>query len=94
VLPTLTPATNPVLLTVPTAADDELQLTELVRFCVVPSEKIPVAVSCRLVPLAIDGFTGVMVSDVKVTTTLSVVAPVTGPSTAWKVAVIRELPWL
>jgi hypothetical protein len=76
------------------AGDDDVQLTEVVRSWVLPSEKIPVAVSCRLVPLAMDGITGVIVSDFKVTNTLSVVDPVTGPPTALKVAVIRELPGL
>lgn len=63
------------------------------RFCVLPSEKIPVAVSCKLVPFATDGFTGVMVSDVKVTITPSAAAPVTGPSAVFKVAEMVELPW-
>ena len=42
-----------------------------------PSEKIPVAVSCRLVLTAIEGFTGVMEIEVRTTATLSVVLPVT-----------------
>jgi hypothetical protein len=40
-----------------------------------------------------DGLTGVIVSDSKVTATLSVVVPVTGPSTVLNVAEIMELPW-
>jgi hypothetical protein len=75
------------------AAADDVQLTEVVRFCVLPSENVPVAVSCRLVLLAMDGFTGVIVSDVKVTITPRAVAPVTGPSAVFNVAEILELPW-
>jgi hypothetical protein len=39
-----------------------------------------------------DGFTGVMVSDIKATATLSVVVPVTGPSTLLNEAEMVELP--
>lgn len=94
VLPGPVPVTTPLLLTVATPVEDELQLTEAVRFCVLSSEKIPVAVRSRLVVLAMDGFTGVMVSDIKVTATLSVAVPVTGPSTLLNVAEMVELPWL
>ena len=93
-LPGPVPVAKPLLLTVATPVEDELQLTEAVRFCVLPSEKIPVAVRCTLVPLAMDGFTGVMVSDINVTATLSVAVPVTGPSTLLNVAEIVELPCL
>ena len=91
-LPAPVPVTTPLLLTVATPLEDELQLAEAVRSCVLWSEKIPVAVSCRLVLMAMDGFTGVMVSDIKVTITPRLVAPVTGPSTVLNVAEIMELP--
>jgi len=94
VLPGPVPVAKPLLLTVATPLEDELQLTEAVRVCVLPSEKIPVAVRCTLVLLAMVGFTGVMVSDVKVTATLSVLIPVTGPSTLLNVAEMVELPCL
>jgi prepilin signal peptidase PulO-like enzyme (type II secretory pathway) len=59
VVPALTEAACPfdpaVLLMVATAVDDELQLTELVRFCVVPSLKVPVATNCAVVLGAIVG---------------------------------------
>ena len=59
-----------------------------------PSEKVPVAVSCKLVLMAMDEFTGVMVSDVNVAATPSVVVPVTGPALLLNVAEMVELPWL
>jgi hypothetical protein len=34
--------------------------TDFVRSCVLPSEKTPVAVSCKLVPFGIEGLGGVI----------------------------------
>ena len=62
-LPTPAPVANPVPLIVATAVLDEPQLTELVRFCVLPSLYVPVAVNCCVVPLAIEGFAGVTAID-------------------------------
>jgi hypothetical protein len=57
-------------------SDDELQLAVEVKSSVVPSEKTPVAVSCTLVPLAIEGFGGVIVIDARVAAvTVTVVDP-------------------
>jgi hypothetical protein len=54
----------------------EVQLTDCVRFSVLRSEKTQVAVSCREVPLAIEGFGGVIVIDVSVAAvTVRVVDP-------------------
>jgi hypothetical protein len=50
-----TPFVPDVLLIVATAGDDELQVTELVRFCVLPSLKVPFATNCAVVLGAIDG---------------------------------------
>ncbi len=50
-----TPFVPDVLLMVATAVDDELQLTELVRFCVLPSLNVPVASNCAVVVGAIEG---------------------------------------
>jgi hypothetical protein len=73
--------------------DDDVQLTCLVRSCVVPSEKAPVAVSCTVEPLAIEGFEGVTViavSTALVTVTMAV--PDSSPSVAVIVAVPAALP--
>ena len=89
-LPAPVPVTTPLLLTVATPLEDEFQLADAVRSCVLWSEKVPVAVSCRLVLTAMEGFTGVMVSEVKVAATPSVAVPVT----LLNVAEMVELPWL
>ena len=53
-----------VLLTVARVGTTEkLQVTRLVTSCVLPSVKIPVAVSCCVVPAAIDGLGGLRATD-------------------------------
>ena len=49
-LPVPTPVAKPVLLTLATAGADELHVTELVRFCVLPSVYVPAAVNCCDLP--------------------------------------------
>ena len=51
VLPMPTPVANPPLVIVAAAVFVELQVTELVRFCVLPSLYVPVAVNCWVAPL-------------------------------------------
>jgi hypothetical protein len=75
-IPTPVPVTRPEGLTVARPFDEEVQLAVEVKSSVVPSEKTPVAVSCTLVPLAIEGFGGVIVIDVRVAAvTVTVVDP-------------------
>ena len=83
-LPTALPDTTPwlgaVLLTAATDGAEETQVTNAVRFWVVPSEKSPVAMSCRLVLLAIEMLGGVMVIALSTTdVTVKVVAADTPP---------------
>ena len=62
-------------------------MTWLVRFWVLPSEKLPVAVNCCVVPLAIEGAAGVTAIDWSVTAvTVTVVEPATLPLVAVTVA--------
>ena len=95
-VPAATPVTRPwlptALLTVASAAEEDAQVTDVVRSLLVPSEKVPVAVNCRLVSLVMDGFTGVIVSDFKVATTSSEADAVTGPSAVTNVAEMVEVP--
>ena len=77
-LPAPVPITRPwlpaALLTV-TGGAEEAQVTNAVRSWVVPSEKFPVALSCSLVPAAIEELAGVMsieVSAAAVTVTVVV----------------------
>ena len=63
--PVPTPAARPPV-TFTAAALEELHVAELVRFCVLPSLKVPVAVNCSEVPLAIDAFGPLTVIDCSV----------------------------
>ncbi len=49
---------------VATAVVDEVQVTWLVRFWVLESEYVPVAVNCCVPPMRHDGFAGVTAIDV------------------------------
>jgi hypothetical protein len=61
----------------------ELQVTELVRFCVELSEKVPVAVNCSEVPFAIERLGAVTAIDTSVAAvTVKVADPLTAPETA------------
>lgn len=64
--PVPTPVASPLVLIVTAAELDEDHVAELVRFCVVPSLNVPVAVNCSLVPLAIEAFAVVIVIDCSV----------------------------
>lgn len=70
VCPRLTDVANPfdpaALLIVATLVAEELQDTAEVRSCVLPFEKVPVAVNCWVVPRAIFGVLGVTAIEVRV----------------------------
>ena len=67
VVPAATDVASPVVAIVATPTFDELQTADAVKFCVVLSDKVPVALNCWVVPWAILGFAGVtaMESSVK-----------------------------
>src|SRR6266478_1851567 len=86
-LPVPAAVASPAVLLLATVALSEVQVTELVRFCVLVSLNVPVAVNCWVVPLGIEGLAGVTAMDTSVATvTVSVVEPVTLPEVAWMVA--------
>src|ERR1700733_7231650 len=88
-LPTPAPLARPAVLIVATVAVPEVQVTVDVKFCVVPSLKVPVAVNCWVAPLAIEGFAGVTAIDCSVAAvTVSKVEPLIAPD----VALIVEVP--
>jgi len=87
-LPTPCPLANPPLAMLATV-EDEVQLTKLVRSCLLPSLYVPVAANCWLVPLAIDALPGLTDND---TRTGTVTANVTEPVTVPEVAVIVADP--
>lgn len=81
--------TSPLLLTVAMASADELQLAEALRFCVLWSEKIPVAVSCRALPWAMERFVGMTTIEIS---TAGVTVTAVVPDTPAKVALTVALP--
>jgi hypothetical protein len=85
------PLLPPALLTVAVVSVPELHVTAAVRFCVVLSLKVPVAMNCCVVPRAIDGFVGVTAID---SSTAGVTVNVAEPSmpVSVSVAVIVVVP--
>src|SRR5580698_2783626 len=75
-VPTPAPLASPEALIVAVVVVPEVQVTVDVRFCVVPSLNVPVAVNCWVAPLAIEGFAGVTAIDCNVAAvTVSKVEP-------------------
>ena len=89
VVPAVRAVTKPLALIVATAVLLEVQVTRLVTSCVVPSEKVAMAVNCGVVPWGKVGLAGVTVMEDRVAVvTVRVVPPETSP----KVAVMIVLP--
>ena len=65
-VPGPTMVAKPVLLIVATVGTEDDHVAVVVRFCVVPSEKCPVAVNCCVPPTVSEGFAGVTVIDTSV----------------------------
>ena len=65
VLPAATPVARPAAVIVATAVLVEVQATDPVRFCVLLSLYVPVAMNCCVAPLAIEAFAGVTAIDTK-----------------------------
>ena len=71
------------LLIVAIVVELELQLTVVVRFCVEPSVKVPVAVNCWVVPDGIEGIAGVTAIETRAAMlTVSTVEPLMEPELA------------
>jgi len=78
VLPAFTAVASPVPLIVAIVVSLEAQAIEFVKFCVLPSLKVPVAVNGTVVPAAVDGFLGVTAIETSTAAdTFSIVCPVT-----------------
>jgi hypothetical protein len=82
VLPVPTPVAKPVPLTVAAPVFVEVHVTALVRFNVLLSLYVPVAVNCCVAPFAIDGFTGLTAIDTRAAVTVKPVEPLTDPEVA------------
>jgi hypothetical protein len=84
---------SPVLLIVAVLNVSLDHVTVLVKSCVLPSVKLPLALNCCIVPSASIGVAGVIPSDTSAAeVTVSVVDPVTVPTVA--VIVAMPCPWL
>jgi len=89
-VPTAIPLAKPAELIVATLVVPELHVTLAVKFCVLLSVYVPVAVNCCVVPFAIVGLAGVTAIDTTVAgSTVSVTAGLVIP---FSDAVICELP--
>jgi hypothetical protein len=64
--PIAAPVAWPVALRLTAVGFDEAQVAVFVRFCVLPSLNVPVAVNCTLVPLAIEELFALIVIDCNV----------------------------
>ena len=64
--PIVAPVARPAALMFTVGGLDEAHVAELVRFCVLPSLKVPIAVNCTLVPLAIEELLALIVIDCSV----------------------------
>lgn len=82
------PFASPLAAMVATDSREEFQLTEVVRSCVLPSLKVPVAVNGWVVPAAIVGLCGLSCMDTRLGTTFKLVDPACAP----KAAEMVELP--
>jgi hypothetical protein len=91
VVPAVRPRTVPLVgiesLIEPTAGADEVQVTLLVMFCVLPSAYVPVAVNEVAVVAAIDMLGGLTAIDVKGGGTVKTVVPLMAPDVALMVVV-------
>jgi hypothetical protein len=65
VLPTARPVAKPAVVIVATEVLVEVQATEVVRFCVLSSLYVPVAVNCCPVPAGMEGLAGVTEIDTR-----------------------------
>jgi hypothetical protein len=63
--PVATVLAKPALLMVATVVAEDVHVAVLVRFCVLLSVYVPVAVNCCINPLATDGFAGVTLIELK-----------------------------
>ncbi len=89
VLPVAALCAKPVKSTVATVGTLELQIAVLVRFWVVESVYVPVAVNCWVVPSAMDGLAGVMAIE---SNTAAVTVKVVELETEPEVAVMFVVP--
>jgi len=82
VLPVPTPVARPAPVMVATVVLEEVQITEVVKFAVLLSLYVPVAVYCCVVPLGMEALAGVTEMDTKTAVTVRLVVPLIDPKVA------------
>jgi len=88
-----TPGAKPPLVIVAVAVLEEVQVTEPVRFCVLLSLYVPVAVNCCVPPVASEAFAGVSAIDTNTgAVTVRLVEPPIAPEVAWIVVLPAATP--
>ena len=95
--PAPTPLTAPPEATVATVEDEELQFTDVVRFCWLRSLKIPVAVNCWVMPeamLEVEGVTAMeeRVAEVTVSRADVFTEPAVAVIAVWPEATLVAIP--
>src|SRR5262249_33515383 len=89
-VPAARPLARPVVVMLAMLPATALHVTELVRFCVEPSLKVPVAVNCSVTPIGTEGLGGgTAMEESAPAMTVSVVEPLMPPG---DVAVMLEVP--
>jgi hypothetical protein len=92
VVPGATEVAKPLASMVAAAEFEELQITDFVQSCVVPSKYVPVTANCWVAPFAaMLGFTGVIARD-ESAVTVNVAAGVAATPVIGSVAVIVVVP--
>jgi hypothetical protein len=75
-VPAVRPLARPAVVMLAMLPATALQVTELVRFCVEPSLKVPVAVNCSVTPIGTEGLAGVTaIEESDAAVTVSIVEP-------------------
>jgi hypothetical protein len=87
-VPCPAPVATPALLIVAVAGVSDVHVAVLVRFCMLPSVYVPIAVNCCVVPRAIEGVGGVTAIETSAAAvTVSTVDPLIDPEVAVMLAV-------
>ena len=93
VVPTATRVAFPfdltALLIMATDFAEELQVTDVVRFRVLLSEYVPMAVNCAVVPIAIEGFIGITATETSLFSAALLV--VTPPQTIARTTISKRM---
>ena len=98
-MPTATPCTKPAiagsvaaLVILAMAALSDVKVTSLVKSTLLPSELVPVTVSCKIAPAATDGVVGARAMELKLTITVAIVVVPLVPEALSELGLPEQLP--